>query len=148
MTGKREETKEERHWKKYKTKRNNAIVLMAYCAVLALIGGVVLLSGLSEKTMYNTLKDDEYLTDDGLPYRDMGNATYTYPASEINELAERSDWAVALGIIVLVASAVVVLSIAWVMPEKREIHSMLCKGDGDKDYCPECGLKLSRLEKD
>ena len=51
------------------------------------------------------------------------------------------------------------LAVAWVIPEKKEIHSMLCRqwedeqfagkdGLEDMTYCPECGLKLSRLEKD
>ena len=144
---KEEETKEERHWKKYKSKRDNAIMLMVYCALLAVIGGVVLMSGLSENTMYNTLKDDEYLTDDGLAYRDMGNATYTYPVSEIDKLADQSDWAIVGGLALLVASAGLVISIAWVMPEKTEIHTMICNQTDEKTHCPECGLKLSRLEK-
>ena len=144
---KEEETKEERHWKKYKSKRDNAIMLMVYCALLAVIGGVVLMSGLSENAMYNTLKDDEYLTDDGLAYRDMGNATYTYPVSEIDKLAEQSGWAIVGGLALLVASAGLVVSIAWVMPEKTEIHTMLCNRTDEKTHCPECGLKLSRLEK-
>ena len=144
---KEEETKEERHWKKYKSKRDNAILLMVYCALFAMIGAVIVMSGLSDSARYNTLKDDEYLTDDGLAYRDMDNATYTYPVSEINKLAKQSDWAIAIGIIVLVASACLVFSIAWVMPEKTEIHTMLCNRTDEKTHCPECGLKLSRLKK-
>ena len=144
---KKEETVVEKHWKKYKTKRDNAILMMVYCALLAVVGMVILMSGLSESAMYNTLKDDEYLTDDGLAYRDMGNATYTYPVSEIDKLAKQSDWAIAIGIIVLAASACFVLAMSLVMPERTEIHTMLCDGTGDKTHCPECGLKLSRLEK-
>ena len=144
---KEEETKEERHWKKYKTKRDNAILMMVYCALIAMFGAVILMSGLSESAMYNTLKDDEYLTDDGLAYRDMGNATYTYPVAEIDKMAKQSDWAIAIGIIVLVASTCCVLAVTYVMPERTEMHSMLCDGAGEKTHCPECGLKLSRLEK-
>ena len=147
MAKKKEETKEEKHWKKYKTKRDNAILLMVYCALLAMIGAVILMSGLSESAMYNTLKDDEYLTDDGLAYRDMGNATYTYPVSEIDQMAKQSDWAIAIGIIVLVASTCFVLAMALVMPERTEIHTMLCNQTDEKTHCPECGLELSKLEK-
>ena len=143
----KEEKSEEKHWKKYKSKRDNAIMLMVYCALLAVIGSVILMSGLSESAMYNTLKDDEYLTDDGLAYRDMGNATYTYPVSEIDKMAKQSDWAIAIGIIVLVASVCFVLAMAHVMPERTEIHTMLCNRTDEKTHCPECGLKLSRLEK-
>ena len=45
------------------------------------------MGALAEKEMYRVLKDDDYLTDDGLPYRDMANATYTYPVAE-----ESTNW--------------------------------------------------------
>lgn len=141
-------TKEEKHWKKYKNKRNNAILMVAYCMLFAVLGAAVLMGGLTQKGMYNALKDDEYLTDDGLPYRDMANATYTYPASEIDEMAEDGNWSIALGIIILAACAIIVLVVVCIMPEKKEIHSMLCNGNGEKEFCSECGLKLSELEKD
>ena len=64
-----------------------------------------------------------------------------------------------MGLVVLAASAVVLGVIALVLPEHKEIHTMLCRqwqnetfagknGQENMTYCPECGLKLSRLEKD
>jgi hypothetical protein len=32
--------------------------------------------------------------------------------------------------------------------DDKKKHRMHCDGMGEKKYCPECGLKLSRLEKD
>ena len=142
------ETIEEKHWKKYRRRRSNAILLVTYCALFVFMGAFLLAGGLSQKEMYNSLKDDEYLTDDSLAYRDMVNATYTYTVAEIDELASSSLWMTAMGAVVLVASAIVALVVAWIMPEKREIHSMLCKGDGVIEYCAECGLKLSKLKDD
>jgi hypothetical protein len=89
----------------------------------------------------------------------MVNATYTYPVAEIDELGETSNRVIFAGGVMMGASLVVAFAVAWVVPEKKEIHSLLCRqwqdekfagkdGPEDMTYCPECGLKLSRLEKD
>lgn len=149
----------ERHWKAYKQKSVNGMIVVLYGLLFAGVGGILLLSGIAEKEMYEVLKDDEYLTDDGLAYRDMVNATYTYPVAEIDELGETSNRVIFTGGVMMGASFVVAFAVAWVVPEKKEIHSLLCRqwqdekfagkdGPEDMTYCPECGLKLSRLEKD
>ena len=154
-----EKKKVERHWKAYKQKNGNGLIVLRYGLVFVGLGGLVFLGGIQEKDMYQILKDDEYLTDDGLPYRDMANATYTYPVEKLDEMAEQSNWMIFAGAALMGASVVVTLAVAWVIPEKKEIHSMLCRqwqdeqfagkdGPEDMTYCPECGLKLSRLEKD
>lgn len=142
------QTNEEKGLKKYKAKRENVIFLVVYCFLFAGLGALVFLGGVNEATMYQALKSDKYLTDDGLPYRDMANATYTYPAAEIDKLAESSNWMMAFGALVFAASIIILFAILWIAPEKKEIHMMLCKGQGEKEYCSECGLKLSKLEKE
>ena len=57
----------ERHWKAYKQKNGNGLDSSGYGLVFVGLGGLVFLGGIQEKDMYQILKDDEYLTDDGLP---------------------------------------------------------------------------------
>lgn len=147
--------KTQKRWKKYKEKRSNAYMVMAYCLIFVGLGGLLCISAMSEKAMYSVLKDDEYLTDDGLPYRDMANATYTYPASEIDKFAEPSTYLAVMGGVIMAAAMVIALVVAWIGPDRREVHSMLCKQwqnetyAGNKlEYCPECGLELKKLEKE
>lgn len=148
----------EKHWKKYKERRSNGILLLVYCLLFVGIGAIFLLGGIGEKQMYDVLKDDDYLTDDGLAYRDMVNATYTYPLKDIEGMAKSSGWMMALGCMVMAASLILALSVAWILPEQTEIHAMLCRqwqnetyagkdGPKEMEYCPECGLKLSKLDK-
>ena len=155
----KKKTKEEKHWKKYKEKGWNGTMIAMYCLIFVGLGAILFMGALAEKEMYRVLKDDDYLTDDGLPYRDMANATYTYPVAEIDELAESSNWLLAMGGVLMAASVILLVAMLGVMPEKKEIHSMLCRqwqeekfagknGYEDMTYCPECGLKLSKLEKE
>ena len=111
-----------------------------------------LIGGLSAD-MYLQFQDDEYLTDDGIAYRDMGNATYTYPVSEFND--RYMDYRLWLygGIAVMSVGMALVFGMLFVLPSNTESHRIYCKKWESEPvsmhfkYCPECGLKLSRLEK-
>ena len=142
-----EKTPLEKRWKKIKTRNEMGALVVVYCVLVGAMGAVLLLSALTTQSIVDSLKDDEYLTDDSLPYRDMVNATYTYPVADIDEMAEGQNWMLAMGAVLAAGAIVVPFAMFLVWTPKKEIHEAMCNGDGEKKYCPECGLKFPK-EKD
>ena len=129
-------------------KRNDKVGFIGLLVLEGIVIGLgVVLAGMAIHGIYNVLESDEYLTDDSLPYRDMDNATYTYPATELARLAEGGTWLIFVGVAVLGASLAAALVFIIAVPGLKDEHLLRCHGDGEAKYCPSCGLKLSRLEK-
>lgn len=144
--------KKEKTWREKRNESMSSVLIMVLYGIV--IGAVIVVAGLSMNGMYQTLKDDKYLTDDGLPYRDMVNATYTYPAKEIDRLSDGGLWLIAGGIALMGGGAAVAFAVMIVHPDTKDLHRSLCKAypgiektDPKIKYCPECGLKLSKLKK-
>lgn len=135
--------KEKKDWV---SKRNEKIGIMRTVAIYGcILGAGLLFGGLATQTIYDVLQSDEYLTDDGLPYRDMNNATYTYPSSELDRLGEGATWQIYGGAMLLGSTIAIVGAMIYALPPKKDEHQLRCKGTGEWKYCPECGLKLSKL---
>ena len=94
-------------------------------------------------TIGDMVKTD-HLTNPSIPAKDLENATYTYTAHELLKMVYLPIYVLFGGLAFMLGSLVMV----YVNPSDKDLHIAGCKGDGDKKYSPECGLKLSRLEKD
>ena len=114
---------------------------------LMIVGVVTLAFGAFRGGVYLDLQSDDYMTDDGIAYRDLENATYTYEGSELAELSNLSGWFVASGLVLVVIGYAMFVVFGVLVPSNTKAHEMYCDGLGEKTHCPECGLKLSRLEK-
>ena len=122
-------------------KRNK---LAAEVAVILLIYGfAAILGGLFLTMPYNNIKDIDHMTDQGISVRDMDNSTYTVTGEWLDDRIMEMFFFVALGS----GMAILGLGIGVMLPKKEDTHRLECDGTGDKTHCPECGLKLSRLEK-
>jgi len=129
-----------------KVKKNARIVGMAGLVIL-LVGLVVLFMAIF--TMFDKMiPDNEHITDQDLPVRDIENATYTWTADEFEDMVnEKMSFLIIGGAIAAVGMAIF-YSAAIIEPSSIKLHKIGCKGEGEKKYCSECGLKLSRLERD
>ena len=114
---------------------------------LMIVGVVTLAFGAFRGGAYINLQSDDYMTDDGIAYRDLENATYTYEGSELDDLSKQSGWFVASGLVLVGVGYAMFMVFGALVPANTKAHEMYCDGLGEKTHCPECGLKLSRLEK-
>ena len=121
--------------------RGKNIELTALCIMLA--GGLGLLVAMFMGQGYVDLVSDDHITDQDMPVRDLENATYTYTA---DELLSRFQHVLPLLVASMTAFASGGIMLAVTGPSEANFHKLHC-GEGDQKYCPECGLKLSRLEK-
>ena len=124
---------------------------------LVVVGGAIALWALM-MPLSAMLPDNDHITDKGMPVRDLDNATYTWTAEEFEKILDRqSDWFVA-GLIFLVPGIALFYAMISIAPSEKKLHLIGCKKAKDyqfcpeygaaNKYCPECGLKLSRLERD
>lgn len=113
---------------------------------LMLLGAMWVVVTMAEPNVYLKLRSDEYMDDPTIPYNERDNATYTFTDDWFSETHNRLIWWSVPGIIIF-ALGVIPFYMGDLMFRDTEIHKQCCKG-GEARYCPECGLKLSRLEKD
>jgi hypothetical protein len=90
-----------------------------------------------------SLMDRDHITDQDMPIRDYDNVTYTWSAEELADRAERGTPLLLIGLGMFLAG----YAFLFVLIDDKQVHRLHCTGDGEWKYCPECGLKLSRLEK-
>ena len=122
---------------------------------LILVGGAIALWTLM-MPLSDMLPNDEHITDQGMPVRDMDNATYTWTHDELQKILDtQSDW-FTVAAIFLVPGVVLFYATLGITPSKKKLHKIGCRKakdyqfcpecGGANKYCPECGLKLSELE--
>ena len=145
MTKEEIKTPREEH-DRLKKREGVALVTIAY---IALIGGCLVILGLVQVGFYDGMKSYDYLTDDGIAYRDLQNATYTYEPIELDELRNDCYLVAIIGGGVLGAAITAFAILAYINPANTSVkaHKIHCDGTYEKTHCPECGLKLSKLEK-
>jgi hypothetical protein len=114
---------------------------------IVLLGLVILFVGLIQMNTW-MFPDNEHITDQNLPIKDVKNATYTWTSEEIKHSEDQPMGLFYVGGVIAVVGAAIMYTAVIIEPSKTKIHEIGCKGDGDKKYCSECGLKLSRLKKE
>lgn len=134
-----EESKKELDKLKLQYGFGNAIGVLLLYGGLAILAIVALLS---VPTM--ELADPNHLTDPAIPYNEMDNATYTWTAEE---LLDKASYIVPY---MFLAAGIMTggMGVLLVIPSQKRLHKVHCTGDDKWRYCPECGLKLSRLKKE
>ena len=100
--------------------------------------------------------DDDHMTDDGIAYRDIDNATYTWAREEIEERIDNNFKAVMIGGACVAATYVGFLVLAALTPSKEKDHKRYCTDlspytitgweNVEVKYCPECGIDLKKLK--
>lgn len=134
-----EESKKEMREQERSRKKHIAIGAL----VLMLIGVAIALVGIVFTQPY--IEDVDHMTDPSIAVRDIDNATYTWSAAELKDL--RMDRLVIVVVGALFVAAGYPLFI--LSPDDKYLHKMYCEiiEENNFKYCPECGLKLSRLER-
>ncbi len=127
--------------------QKNKKLLGAAGMILIVIGGAIVLIAALPLGIYPEMMDEEHITDDSIPIRDMDNVTYTYEKEWFDQKEEDARYYVLAGCIPVAAGYALLLATGAFVDDRKN-HRMHCDGTGEKRYCPECGLKLSRLEKD
>jgi len=128
------ETEKEALWKQKKRIEIMSLVLMG-------VGAIVILLGLF-LSMDAFLIDYDHITDPSMPISEKDNVTYTWTAEELTSQAEKSYPFLFIGLGVFVGGYVMIFTVIG----DRKFHRLHCKGSSELKYCPECGLRLSRLE--
>ena len=138
--------------------RKKAEIVSVIGLALILVGGVIGLWAVM-MPLGDMLPDNKHITDQGMPVRDLDNATYTWTADEFEKtLNTQGDWFTA-SLVFLLPGVVLFYTILAITPSKKKLHLIGCKKAKDDQfcpecgtankYCPECGLKLSEIkEKD
>ena len=122
------------------------------------IGFAVYAGGVLYNAVVSDISDDDHMTDPGIAMRDLENATYTWEPDELRDMRMTGYYVVFVGLAIVVAGGGCVVALA-VMNDYQDNHRMLCRqwqdetyagedGEQKMTYCPECGLKLSKLEDD
>jgi hypothetical protein len=127
--------------------KKNARIVGGVGLIVLLVGLVVLFMAIF--TMFDKMiPDNEHITDQDLPVRDIKNATYTWTADEIKDMVDEKTGFLVMGGAIAAVGMGIFYSAAVIEPSSIKMHKIGCAGQGEKKYCPECGLKLSRLERD
>ena len=152
MTKEEIKTPREEH-DRLKKREQIALVAIGY---IALIGGVVLIFAVVQAGFYEQIQSNDYLTDDGIAYRDLQNATYTYEQGELNDLRDNAYTGAVVGGAIFGAAVTAFFIMAYINPANTTIraHKIYCHSwetaenpeEAKFKHCPECGLKLSKLE--
>ena len=122
---------------------------------LILIGGAIALWTLM-MPLTDILPDDEHITDQEMPVRDMENATYTWTADEFEKILDTQSTWFTVALVFLLPGIALFYAMLVIEPSNKKLHKTGCKKAKDyqfcpecgaaNKYCPECGLKLSELE--
>lgn len=125
----------------------NRVAIAMVSLVLLFLGVMGVLSCANATSVYLGLIDEEHMTDSGIAYRDLENATYTYDRNYLEEQIDNVRVLTVLSAVPLMVGLGIFYAM-MAMPNGKDDHRRFCDGTSEKKYCPECGLKLSRLEKD
>ena len=125
-------------------KMDKRIGVMAIIGIaILLLGGTIALWSIVSLGDKMT-PDDEHITDQGMPVRDIKNATYTWTSEEIDQMAKEKLEMITIGAFLVVPGVVLMYAAILIAPSKRKLHEIGCKDWTDVKYCPECGLKLEK----
>jgi len=118
------------------------------CGLLILaLGAIVVLWASFQMSFYSELLSDDHMTDPAIPYNELENATYTFENEWLMEKVDGSLFILLFGAMLFVPGYIIFVFAESLFGDKM-MHREFCKGSSEGKYCPECGLKLSRLEKD
>ena len=110
---------------------------------LMLVGGMIVLwsiVSLDEKM----IPDNEHMTDQNMPIRDIKNATYTWTSEEIDQMVKEKADMLLIGAFLIAPGTALLYAWIFISPSKRKMHEIGCKQYDDVKYCPKCGLKLEK----
>ena len=130
-----------------KSLKRAELIIGSIAVGLMLIGAMIVLIGAMKQMAYLEIQADDHMTDDSIPYRDLDNATYTWELSELEDLFDDHTNLLIFGAVFVGLGYVAVLVMGATIPSGTKAHKLYCDGTGEKTHCPECGLKLSKLEK-
>jgi len=142
-------SKELKESMKKKRKIGGLIAILGLYAVV--IGVGLMFIGLFEAQALDRWLDDEHMADPSMPYNEVQNATYVITPDDLDGLLVTSQSFAVAGIVFLGLGVAICGTLVAVVPSKKEQHKLVCTEptymDPDNLYCPECGLKLSLLDK-
>ena len=134
------------------TMKKRESIGMGIAVGLLLIGVAFVFASVLHSGFATQVMNEDHLTDDGIAYRDMDNATYTWTTEELRDKLDDSVWLLAFGAGLAVSGYVMFIVVGILTPSKKKDHKRYCEVDAaileKSKYCSECGLKLSLLEKD
>lgn len=127
-------------------------MIMGYIILVGtLVGAGFLLFGMFQYGTWQSMKDENYLTNPDTPISQMKNATFTWSRAEINTKEMYAIQIALFGGGLLIASYFMLFAI----PMKKDFHLIGCNygkpicentTNPNLKYCPECGLKLKLLK--
>ena len=131
--------------------RKRVVLVLAFAAIV--IGGMLAIYAMGAAQSFFELRSDDYMNDPTIPFNERDNATYTFTDEWLSDRYNHLMW-VAMPGLVLYVVGVGVLFLGDAIISDQSVHKAYCKitaryGDTYPSwkYCPECGLKLSKLEK-
>ena len=127
-------------------RREKAIMTVAIMTLV--VGYAMFIVANLQADGYENMKSYDHLTDDGIAYRDLDNATFTWTSEELDKLHDDTYYVQWLGGSIIGIGLAILFAGMILIPSDKKTHKIQCDGSGEKKYCPECGLKLSRLEKE
>ena len=130
--------------------RSRSAVIVALALVL--IGVMCAIGPIAESGVYQKLRSDDYMNDPAIPFNERSEANYTFTDDFLKDTRDRlMFWAIPGVVMLAIGYAVMILSDYPL--SRKEMHKELCKKTdiytnyGFK-YCPDCGIRMSRLDKD
>ena len=131
------ETEKEVLWKQKKRTEALFLILIGLGVVLIVFG---MISGMNV-----WLIDDDHITDPSMPISEKDNVTYTWTTEELRSQFEKSYPLMFVGLGMFFAG----YAVQFVTIGDKKFHRVHCPPiEGPDKYCSECGLRLSRLERD
>ena len=127
------------------------IVLM-FAVVAIMIGGMLAIFAIGAAQTFFELRSDDYMNDPAIPYNERDNATYTFTDEWLSDKYNLLMWVAVPSVILYVVGCGLLFLGDGVMSD-QSVHKAYCKKWESEPlsmhfkFCPECGLKLSRLEK-
>lgn len=118
--------------------------LIALCLIIGGITPIIYLMGESEA--YSGMVSDEHMTDPNIAYSDFENSTYTYDQNWFLEKMENYRILVVLCFVIVLIGYVMLLVTSGLISQK-ELHKKCCAVDYSTEYCPDCGILMSKVRK-
>lgn len=123
------------------------VVIVAVIGIALLLVGVAIVLSALISLDDKMIPDNEHITDQGMPIRDIENATYTWTSDEIDNMIKEKTDDMKVGVYFVAPGTALLYSAIIVVPSKTKLHQIGCKTWEDVKYCPECGLKMSKFQK-
>lgn len=129
-----------------KIKKDTKYLAIGLFCVL-LIGAMLLFFGIISCIAYQNMKDPTHFSDPNMKYSDLKNDSFIWTRGEINSEMTVWTYLIVFGGGLLAGGYV----LTFVFPSKKDFHKLGCSVQEfreirDIKYCPDCGLKLSKLK--